>query len=119
MNNASGSLRPLGRLPLRWRLSADDIQRLLNIIYYPSRMFTNILTSRADRARRAAFVRPGHPLAVRHLALAQRCNLRHVEQAFPADYQTLFHELLWEAQAGRPQAYIEAMLDTLTYETRA
>ena len=119
LNNASGSLRPLVETLFGERLSADDIQRLLNIIYYPSQMFQHLDLEDADRARRAAFVRQTIRWQFDILAaLAQRYSLRHVEQAFPADYQTLFHELLWEAQAGRPQAYIEAMLDTLTYEDK-
>src|SRR5262249_39356383 len=119
LNNASGSLRPLVEELFGERLSADDIQRLLNIIYYPAQMFQHLDLEGADRATRAAFVRQTIRWQFDILAaLSQRYSLRHVEQAFPADYQTLFRELLWEAQAGRPQAYIDAMLDTLTHEDK-
>jgi fructose-1,6-bisphosphatase-3 len=115
LNNASGSLRPLVETLFGERLTADDIQRLLNIIYYPAPMFQHLNLEDAGQARRAAFVRQTIRWQFEILAaLAQRYSLRHVERAFPVDYQTLFRELLWEAQAGRPQAYIEAMLDTLT-----
>ncbi len=57
LNNASGSLRPLVETLFGERLNADDIQRLLNIIYYPSQMFQHLDLVGADRARRAAFVR--------------------------------------------------------------
>ena len=57
LNNASGSLRPLVETLFGERLNADDIQRLLNLIYYPSQMFQHLNLAGADRARRAAFVR--------------------------------------------------------------
>src|SRR5467141_916271 len=57
LNNASGSLRPLVEELFGERLSADDIQRLLNIIYYPAQMFQHLDLEGVDRATRAAFVR--------------------------------------------------------------
>jgi len=115
LNNASGSLRPLVEELFGERLSAEDIQRLLNIIYYPAQMFQHLGLAEADRGTRAAFVRQMIRWQFDILAaLAQRYSLRHIERAFPVDYQTLFRELLWEAPAGRPPAYMEAMLDTLS-----
>jgi fructose-1,6-bisphosphatase III len=119
LNNASGSLRPLVEELFGERLSADDIQRLLNIIYYPAQMFQHLDLEGVERATRAAFVRQTIRWQFDILAaLSQRYSLRHVERAFPADYQALFRELLWEAQAGRPPAYMDAMLDTLTNEDK-
>src|SRR5215471_7998943 len=119
LNNASGSLRPLVEELFGERLSAETIQRLLNIIYYPAQMFQHLGLEEAPRDTRAAFVRQTIRWQFEILAaLAQRYSLRHVDRAFPADYQTLFRELLWEAQAGRPQAYMDAMLDTLTAEDK-
>src|SRR5215467_15622735 len=42
LNNASGSLRPLVETLFGERLTADDIQRLLNIIYYPQQFFSQV-----------------------------------------------------------------------------
>jgi len=119
LNNASGSLRPLVEELFDTRLSADEIQRLLNIIYYPAQMFQHLGLDRADHNTQGAFVRQTIRWQFQILAaLARRYTLRHIDRAFPADYQTLFRELLWEAQAGRPQAYIDAMLDTHTAEDK-
>src|SRR5262245_33079898 len=115
LNNASGSLRPLVEDLFGERLSAEMIQQLLNILYYPAQMFQHLGLAEASRGTRAAFVRQTIRWQFEILsALAQRYSLRHVDRAFPADYQALFRELLYEAQAGRPPAYIDAMLDTLT-----
>ena len=42
LNNVSGSLRPLVETLFGERLNADDIQRLLNIIYYPQQFFSQV-----------------------------------------------------------------------------
>jgi len=111
LNNASGSLRPLVEELFGERLSADDMQRLLNIIYYPTQMFEHLGMPEAEHGSRSAFVRQTLRWQFVILAaLTQRYSLRHVERAFPEDYHALFRELLWEAQAGRPQVYVDAML---------
>ena len=56
LNNASGSLRPLVQEVCAQRLTADDIQRGLNTIYYPIQMFQYLGLAEADDATRAAFV---------------------------------------------------------------
>ncbi len=38
------------------RLTADDMQRVLNTIYYPTQMFQHLGLAEADDAARAAFV---------------------------------------------------------------
>lgn len=119
LNNASGSLRPLVQALFGADLSPEDLQQRLNLLYYPSQLFHHLGLDVADLATRAAFVRQTMRWQFTLLAaLARRYSLRHVERAFPDDYQALFRELLWEAQAGRPEAYIDAMLDTLTREDK-
>lgn len=115
LNNASGSLRPLVQEQFHQRLSAEAIQTLLNMLYYPAHMFQHLGLDEANIAERAVFVRQTIRQQFTILAaLAQRYSLRHLDRAFPEDYRTLFRELLWEAQAGRPQDYMDAMLDALT-----
>ncbi|MEE9147124.1 MAG: fructose-bisphosphatase class III, partial [Candidatus Tectomicrobia bacterium] len=115
LNNASGSLRPLVQEVFAQRLTADDIQRLLNTIYYPMQMFQHLGLAEADAATRADFVQQTMRWQFEIVAaLTQRYNLKHIERAFPPDYRTLFRELLWEAQVGRPAHYIATMLQTLT-----
>lgn len=119
LNNASGSLRPLVEDIFGTSLSADDKQRLLNIIYYPAQMFQFLGLLEADMATRAAFVRQTMRWQFVILkALTRHYSLRQVDQAFPPEYHTLFRELLWEVQDGRPQAYVDTMLDTLTTEDK-
>ncbi|MGE3536326.1 MAG: fructose-bisphosphatase class III [Candidatus Tectimicrobiota bacterium] len=117
LNNASGSLRPLVEELFASQHSATAIQQLLNTIYYPAQMFSYLGLEEAEHAQRAAFVRQTIRQQFTILAaLTQRYSLRHVDRAFPADYHLLFRELLWEAQSGRPQDYMDTMLDTLTAE---
>jgi fructose-1,6-bisphosphatase III len=115
LNNASGSLRPLVQKVFSRRLSAAERDRLLNTIYYPSQMFQYLGLAEADPDTRAAFVR--HTLRQQFevlAALTRHCSLKEIERAFPAEYQALFWELLWETLAGRPQPYMDTMVQTLT-----
>jgi fructose-1,6-bisphosphatase-3 len=119
LNNASGSLRPLVEEVFGQRLTADDKQRVLNIIYYPAQMFQYLGFAEGDCNTHAPFVRQTIRWQFEILtALMQRYSLKHIERAFPPDYQTLFRELLWETRVGRPQRYIDTMLNTLAEQGR-
>lgn len=117
LNNASGSLRPLVEEVFGNSLGAQEKQDLLNTIYYPAQMFQHLGLMEVDRETLAKFVRHTIRQQFRILAaLSRRYSLRQVNKAFPDEYKTLFHELLWEVPAGRPQSYIDSLLNTLTYE---
>jgi fructose-1,6-bisphosphatase-3 len=114
LNNASGSLRPLLAEVFGERLSPDAKQHRLNIIYYPAQMFQYLDLNNADADTQADFVQKTLRWQFELLAaLTRRYSLKQVEQAFPAEYQALFRELLWEVQSRRPPRYIETMLQTL------
>jgi fructose-1,6-bisphosphatase-3 len=114
LNNASGSLRPLLEEVFGQRLTVDAKQRLLNIIYYPTQLFQYLDLGQADRQTQATFVQQTLRWQFEILAaLTRRYSLKHIEQAFPSDYRILFRELLWEVQVGRPQPFIDTMLNTL------
>ena len=115
LNNASGSLRPLLEEVFGQRLDTADKQRLLSTIYYPAQMFQYLDLDTADPETQTAFVRQTLRWQFEILAaLTRRYSLKHIERTFPPEYQTLFRELLWEVQAGRPPRYIDTMLQTLT-----
>jgi fructose-1,6-bisphosphatase-3 len=111
LNNASGSIRPLVDEVFAGRLTAEDKERLLGMIYYPAQMFDHLHMADADMQSRSRFVlqilRQQFTVVA---ALARRYTLRQLEQAFPSTYHELFRELLWEAQGGRPLGYLDAML---------
>jgi fructose-1,6-bisphosphatase-3 len=115
INNASGSLRPLVERLYRSHLSPEEITTLLNTIYYPAQLFQYLGLETADPGTRTAFVRRTLKWQFEILAaLTQSCSLQDIAHTFPADYRTVFWELLWEAIAKRPQTYMETMIQTLT-----
>lgn len=123
VNNASGFLRPLLETVFGARLSADDKQRLLNTIYYPSQLFSHLGLAGAPAAERARFV---ETLLRQQFAvlgeLRRRYPLDHVEALFPDDFGKLFRELLWEAprsgQTERRSEMVSAQLHALVARGR-
>src|SRR5919199_4108614 len=57
INNASGSLRPLVESLFAGELTADEIQHLLAVIYYPHEAIEYWRPTLSDPARRREFVR--------------------------------------------------------------
>ena len=115
LHNASGSLRPLVEEVFGPRLSAAEIDRLLNTIYYPMEMVRYLGLATATLEVRATFVR--HTLRQQFAilaALSQHYSLQDIRAVFPPAYRTLFGELLLERLAGRPPDYMDTMLQTLT-----
>ncbi|HVV85701.1 MAG TPA: fructose-bisphosphatase class III [Kofleriaceae bacterium] len=110
INNASGSLRPLVERELGARLTPAELQRLLNLIYYPHETWT-ALTTDAGPAERRALVLWLLPLAVTLLrTFARRYTLRYVERIIPDPYDAVFLELMFQPELDRAPAFIDRML---------
>jgi fructose-1,6-bisphosphatase III len=104
INNASGSLRPLFERLFGGRLPAEEIQRLLSLVYYPRETWLAI----RDRSRLMWFL----PLAAEVLReLAKRYTLKHVERIIPDPFDALFRELLFGRELGRDPAFVQRMVE--------
>ena len=57
INNASGSLRPLVESLFAEEMSAEDVQRLLAVIYYPHEVCEHVRPTLADSDARGRWVR--------------------------------------------------------------
>jgi fructose-1,6-bisphosphatase-3 len=115
LHNASGSLRPLVEEVFWECLSAAEIDRLLNTLYYPREMMQYLGLAAAAPEARVTFVR--HTLRQQFAilaALAHHYSVQDIQAVFPPAYRTLFGELLLERLAGRPPGYMDTMLQTLT-----
>ena len=112
INNASGSLRELVGKLFDGKLSDDEQQELLAVLYYPRELMEHLHGQMNDRAARLVWVRA---LLRRQFEivreLARACRFRQVTALMPADYAELFEELLGEALTGRTHAYVDAMID--------
>ncbi len=115
INNASGSLRPLVEHLFGDRLSADEQQALLSLLYYPAETMASLRDDLQDAVRRRSWVRATLRLQFEIVrTLARTYRRRHVLSLIPAERQELFVELMAEPSNDRDQSYIDAMIDTLT-----
>src|ERR671914_298447 len=102
INNASGSLRPLVESLFAEEMSAEDVQKLLAVIYYPHEACEHVRPTLADAAARGGWVgTPLRALCLAAAALAASGGLADVRELIPPARRELFEELLFEPAAGR------------------
>ncbi len=114
INNASGSLRPLVESLFRERLTDQELQELIAVLYYPREMMEHLQTVLVDPRPRREWV--GKTLRrqfeiVRELARGYRRE--HVLALAPPHLRELFMELQFEPLWGRGSAYPDAMIDEI------
>ncbi len=114
INNASGRLRPLVQRLFGDRLSEDDQQRLLSVLYYPREYIDAVSAEIGEGPQRHRWV--GTILRrqfeiVRELSGSLR--RRDVEALFPDDLHELFEEIWGEPGCGRSSSYVDTMLVNL------
>lgn len=119
VNNASGSLRPRVESLFAGRLSSDELQQLLAVLYYPRDLLEHLAEQLADPTRRRAFV--GRTLRlqleiVRELARSHRP--RGLRELTAPEYRELFEELLAEPVGGPATAWADDVLDALAERDR-
>jgi fructose-1,6-bisphosphatase-3 len=120
INNASGMLRPLVKRLFAGRMSNQEIQDLLSLLFYPRETLQLLEPQLQDVEARQVFCR-------RTLAdlfyivnvLARRYPLRRALEVFPPDYRELFLELLRETGGERGPRYYDALIDPLVRQDRA
>jgi fructose-1,6-bisphosphatase-3 len=119
INNASGSLRPLVESLFAEEMTADEIQQLLAVIYYPHEAIEHLRPSLADTEQRGEWARSMLRRQFRLVrSLASNRRLSEVKELFPAARRELFEELLCEPSAGRGTAYVDEMIGTLVSHDR-
>jgi len=111
INNASGSLRPLVEQLFGGRLPADEIGRLLNLVYYPRETWLSLTGGLDEAARRALLYRIVPPAIDVIRALARRYTLKYVERIIPDPFDAMFRELLFAGELARTPEFIERLIE--------
>ena len=120
INNASGMLRPLVRRLFAGRMSADEIQDILTLLFYPREKLQEMDETLRDRESRHAFCRRLlSDLFVIVNVLARRYPHQRAVETFPPDYRDLFAELLREPTGERGPHYYDALIEPLVEHDRA
>lgn len=120
INNASGTLRPLVERLLRDRMSPEQFQEILTLIFYPAEVVSRLEQTMRDPHEQREFA----SRMLSHLfdvvrVLAARRSLKHATRIFPLEYRELFTEILHEPSTERERAYITAIVDRLVRHGRA
>lgn len=120
INNASGMLRPLVKRLFATRLTAEEIQELLTLLFYPRETLEQLEPRLRDPQARQTFCRRVlSDLFLIVSVLARRYPHRRAIESFPADYRDLFIELLREPAGERGPYYYDALIEPLVAHDRA
>jgi len=120
INNASGTLRPLVERHFSQRLSAQELQEFLTLIFYPRETLEQLEPRLQEPTTRMAFCqRVLQDLFDIVRILARRYTLEHATQLFPPEYRQLLWELLAEPSTERGPDYVRAIIDALVRHDRA
>src|SRR3954447_6027499 len=114
INNASGTLRPLVQRLFAARMSPEEFQEFLTLIFYPAEVVERLEHTLVDPERLRSFC----TRTLRHefelvRVLAARYSLRKAMEVFPPEYLDLMAEMLHEPTIERDKAFIEAIVDEL------
>jgi fructose-1,6-bisphosphatase III len=114
INNASGTLRPLVERLFKDRMSAEEFQDLLTLIFYPAEVVDRLEETLRDPAQQKAYaLRTLGELFEIVRALASNRSLKNATALLPAEYRELLAEILHAPSVERDQAYIAAIVDQL------
>jgi fructose-1,6-bisphosphatase-3 len=119
INNASGTLRPLVERLFKDRMSPDQFQEILTLIFYPAEVVERLQQTLRDPLEQKAYaMRTLHDLFDIVRVLAARRSLDAATRVLPAEYRELLAEILHAPSTERDQAYIEAIVDQLVRRGR-
>ncbi|HST53673.1 MAG TPA: fructose-bisphosphatase class III [Pyrinomonadaceae bacterium] len=119
INNASGSLRPLVESLFAGEMSSEETQHFLAVIYYPHESIEYFRPALVEPAERREWVRRTLRRQFRIVrALAGSRRLCELRELFPPARRELFEELLFEPLAGRGEAFVDEMIETLSSHDR-
>lgn len=120
INNASGTLRPLVEQLFAERLSAEELQEFLGLIFYPKEMLERLAPrlEDADEARGFA-LRVLRDLFELIRVLARRTSVSRASKVFQPEYRELFRELLFEPSIDRSPQYVNAIIESLVRDGRS
>lgn len=119
INNASGTLRPIVEGMFRDRMSPEDLQQFVTLIFYPREVLERVGPTLTDPDRRRQFSRrvlPGLLETIR--ALSRPDRLRRAGDAVPASYRDLILFLIESPYDHRDPTYFDAIIDALADQGR-
>src|SRR5262245_20547989 len=120
INNASGQLRPLLEQMFAKRLSPEELQELIALVFYPRETLERVRPTLKDASDEQRYCRR----FLRHLfeivrKLAPRRSRKRALTVLPQDFGELLQEMLQESAVERGQEYYDELIDALVRNGRA
>jgi fructose-1,6-bisphosphatase III len=119
INNASGTLRPLVERLFKDRMSPEEFQKILTLIFYPAEVVGRLEETLRDPQKQTAYaLRTLRDLFEIVRVLASHRSLDAATRLLPVDYRELLAEILHAPSTERDDAYIAAIVDQLVRRGR-
>ena len=110
INNASGSFKPIVEEMFCSRLSAAEMQQLLNLIYYPSETYEFLEKDFKNKEAKVEFINRKLVLEFEIFKhLAKKRLLQDCEQVLPKDYKGVFLEILFSSSEQNLSEYTQTL----------
>lgn len=120
INNASGTLRPLIEKHFGSRLSQQELNDFLTLVFYPAEVTHQLEHTSTDVAEKRAYIVNTIRLQVELVrVLSSQYSLRRAMLVFPKAYTPLLLELINISNPQRETAFLEAIVDALLPDGRA
>jgi fructose-1,6-bisphosphatase-3 len=109
INNASGSLRPVVERMFQNRLSPEQLQRLVTLIFYPREVLEQIDATTQDPAAWRTFCQTTLDNLLEMIrSLVRRSSLQRALELFPIDYRDLLRDLVYEPSSYQSREATDA-----------
>ncbi len=111
VNNASGSMRPLFERLFAGRLSLEEIEQLLTLVYYPRETWAAMVAGADLERRRALLHWVADHAAIAMRDLARHYSLKYVARVIPDPFDAVFRELLFADDLARQPRFLERLIE--------
>jgi fructose-1,6-bisphosphatase-3 len=120
INNASGTLRPLIEKTFAGRMSPQQLQDFVTLIFYPAEVVEQLEKSLDTADAVTAYCLETVPQQVELVrVLAAKYSLKRAMRVFPEAYRELLIELLNAPTTDRGPSFLQAIVNQLVQHKRA
>src|SRR5256886_1827573 len=123
INNASGTLRPLVEKHFAGRMSTQQLNDFLTLIFYPAEVTEHLELTMTDPQQIRAYAMRTLPYQLELVrVLSSRYSLKRATRSFPAEYVALLSEMLNtpgpKGSSERAEDFFAAIVDELAARGR-
>jgi len=118
VNNASGSLRPLFERLFADRLTTDEVEQLLTLVYYPRETWTQLVRDVSPERRRELLHWLAGSAVIVMRDLARHYSIKYVERVVPDPFDALFSELMFADELARQPEYLDRLFAPFLHHER-